>query len=172
MKVTRPSRILLCDLGQVGGPLWASASRRLWHGQSAPGVAAVESRPPSREGTLASVRLPSGTWLSHAKPCLSPWQPNSAMPTLYLINLGLHPLLKGTQLGLLWGGGASCACQPLHLPQAWGPRSGLLPIRDIPDISARPALEMTWPPGASVLILPSLWAPPAGAMSPRWHGPG
>lgn len=83
---------------------------RLLHGQSAPVVVAVESRPQPREGTLASVRCLPWTWLSHAVPCLSPWQPNSAMPTLYHIHRRLHPLLKGTQLGLLWGGGASFAC--------------------------------------------------------------
>lgn len=73
-------------------------------------VIAVDSRPQPREGTLASVRCLPWTWLSPALPCLSPWQPNSGLPTLYHINLRLHPLLKGTQLGLLWGGGASSVC--------------------------------------------------------------
>lgn len=119
---------------------------RLLHGQSAPGVVAVDSRPQPREGTLASVHCLPWAWLSHALPCLSPWQPNSALPTLYHINLRLHPLLKGTQLGLLWGGGASSAC-PVSppLPGLGAKVSPPLPhYRNIPDTSAWTALGMTW----------------------------
>lgn len=42
--------------------------------------------------------------LAPQHPCLSPWQPNRAVPTFHHTAPWLHPLLKGAQLDLLWGG--------------------------------------------------------------------
>lgn len=101
----------------------------------------MKRRPQPREGAAASVCCLPWTWLP-SMPCLSPWQPNSAMSTPHHTTSWLSSLLKEAQLGLLWGGRGL-----IWVPNfSTCPRSGVQgqapqypPIRNIPDLSAWPA---------------------------------
>ena len=87
-----------------------------------------------KEGAPASVyHLP---WTCPPPmPCLSPWQPNSAVPTSHLTAaVKPCPLLKGAQLNLLWGGWCLIWLPSISTsPMPGGPRSA--PPPPIPQLS-------------------------------------
>ena len=128
-----------------------------------------------KEGAPASVyHLP---WTCPPPmPCLSPWQPNSAVPTSHLTAaVKPCPLLKGAQLNLLWGGWCLIWMPSLSTsPMPGGPRSAPPPQSPscqehskhlsrgqplpFPEKAAAAALGMTWTARDLSSLFAPLWA--------------